>query len=30
VCDWCHKLIHYEGYELEPDGDGTYRLRAPP
>jgi hypothetical protein len=30
VCDWCHRLIHYEGYELEPNGDGTYRLRAPP
>jgi hypothetical protein len=30
LCDWCHKLVHYQGYELEPNGDGTYSLRAPP
>ena len=30
VCDWCHDLVHYHGYTLEPNGDGTYNLRAPP
>jgi hypothetical protein len=30
VCDWCHDLVHYHGYELEPNGDGTDHLRAPP
>ncbi len=30
LCHWCHKLVHYEGYELEPHGDGSFRLRAPP
>jgi hypothetical protein len=30
LCDWCHKLVHYQGYELEPNDDGTYSLRAPP
>jgi hypothetical protein len=30
VCDWCHKLIHYQGYELVASRDGTYSLRAPP
>ncbi|MEX2255708.1 MAG: DUF222 domain-containing protein, partial [Acidimicrobiia bacterium] len=22
VCDWCHDLVHYHGYTLEPNGDG--------
>jgi hypothetical protein len=30
TCGWCHDLIHYHGYTLEPNGDGTYHLRAPP
>ena len=30
VCHWCHKLVHYQGYELNPNDDGTYSLRAPP
>jgi len=30
VCDWCHHLVHYQGYQLEPNDDGTFRLRAPP
>jgi hypothetical protein len=30
VCKWCHFLVHYRGYTLEPNGDGTYHLRAPP
>ena len=30
LCAWCHDLIHYHGYTLEPNGDGTYHLRAPP
>jgi hypothetical protein len=30
LCHWCHKLVHHEGYDLEPNGDGTYLLRAPP
>jgi hypothetical protein len=30
LCKWCHDLVHYHGYTLEPDGDGTYHLRAPP
>jgi hypothetical protein len=30
LCKWCHHLVHYEGYTLEPNGDGTYHLRAPP
>jgi hypothetical protein len=30
VCKSCHFLIHYRGYTLEPNGDGTYHLRAPP
>jgi hypothetical protein len=29
TCGWCHDLIHYHGYTLEPNGDGTYHLRAP-
>ncbi|HEY8218101.1 MAG TPA: HNH endonuclease signature motif containing protein, partial [Acidimicrobiia bacterium] len=30
LCGWCHDLVHYHGYTLEPNGDGTYHLRAPP
>jgi hypothetical protein len=30
TCGWCHDLVHYHGYTLEPNGDGTYHLRAPP
>ncbi|MEX2256115.1 MAG: DUF222 domain-containing protein, partial [Acidimicrobiia bacterium] len=30
LCRWCHALVHYHGYTLEPNGDGTYHLRAPP
>ncbi len=30
ICSWCHDLIHYHHYTLEPNGDGTYHLRAPP
>jgi hypothetical protein len=30
LCKWCHDLVHYHGYTLEPNGDGTYHLRAPP
>ena len=30
VCSWCHDLVHYHHYTLEPNGDGTYHLRAPP
>ncbi len=30
LCGWCHDLVHYHGYTLEPNGDGTYQLRAPP
>jgi hypothetical protein len=30
LCKWCHYLVHYHGYTLEPNGDGTYHLRAPP
>ena len=30
LCRWCHDLVHYHGYTLEPNGDGTYHLRAPP
>ena len=30
TCSWCHDLIHYHHYTLEPNGDGTYHLRAPP
>jgi hypothetical protein len=30
LCRWCHQLVHYHGYTLEPNGDGTYQLRAPP
>jgi len=30
TCGWCHDLVHYHGYEVIPNGDGTYRLRAPP
>ena len=30
VCKWCHFLVHYRGYTLDPNGDGTYHLRAPP
>jgi hypothetical protein len=30
LCKWCHHLVHYRGYTLEPNGDGTYHLRAPP
>jgi hypothetical protein len=30
LCKWCHHLVHYQGYTLEPNGDGTYHLRAPP
>jgi hypothetical protein len=30
TCGWCHDLVHYHHYTLEPNGDGTYHLRAPP
>jgi len=30
LCSWCHGLVHYHGYTLEPNGDGTFHLRAPP
>jgi hypothetical protein len=30
LCGWCHDLVHYHGYTLEPNGDGTCHLRAPP
>ena len=30
TCSWCHDLVHYHHYQLEPNGDGTYHLRAPP
>jgi hypothetical protein len=30
TCGWCHDLVHYHGYTLEPNGDGSYHLRAPP
>ena len=30
VCSWCHDLVHYHHYTLQPNGDGTYHLRAPP
>jgi 5-methylcytosine-specific restriction endonuclease McrA len=30
VCDWCHHLIHYDRYQLTPNDDATYQLRAPP
>ena len=30
LCKWCHALVHYHGYALEPNGDGTFHLRAPP
>jgi hypothetical protein len=30
LCKWCHQLVHYHGYTLEPNNDNTYHLRAPP
>jgi hypothetical protein len=30
LCGWCHDLVHYHGYTLEPNDDDTFHLRAPP
>jgi hypothetical protein len=30
TCSWCDDLVHYRHSTLEPNGDSTYHLRAPP